>query len=785
MHGRLGGPDRSPVRPRALGRRSARAWAWYLGAGAAVIVGYAFAPIGLARDLVFAGMSLLVVVVVVLGILLHRPARVLPWALLAGGALTWAIGDALWVWYTNVAQVDPFPSLADAFYLASYPILAGSLYQLARGRSPKGDIAALLDALIVAVVCGLALWVLLVEPTWSTSELPIVGRLIAVAYPVGDIVLIVQLGRLRASPVVRTPALRLLTAAFALTLVADLLFQAMAVVPLLATREPWLDLLWIAMGLMWGAAALHPSMPQITDGRPEPNDAFTVRRMVQLGAALVLVPVLSMVAVLVPVTAQAVPQAAVQIVLIILVVVRMVDMVDRLGGQSRRLAHLAETDFLTGADNHRRFAERVAQAAAADGTAAGRYAVLLAGLGRFTEVNDTLGHRVGDDLLRTVTAALRRVAGPDVPIARIGGDVYGLLVGPLHDDAEAERLAARVRARLGEPMAVAGLGITVGGAVGVAVLPDDGVDPEGLLARADLALSSARARTTGIARYDPQLEDGGGLAALLMTELQAALEVGDIVVHFQPQVEVATGRVLGAEALVRWQHPERGLIPPGVFVPAAERTGLIRLLTLVVLDRAVAQCAVWLAEGLHLTVAVNLSVRNLLDPRLVDDVCEILDLYQVPAALLELEITETAAMVDPVRAAAVLGELAGLGVTLSIDDYGTGYGSLAYLQSLPVRRLKIDRSFVSRVGDDPASAAIVRSTIELARQLGLSVVAEGVEDDATLLALREMRCYAAQGFGLGRPVPAGELSLLFAAIETRLPGLVTAPRAQVPAPRIR
>jgi EAL domain-containing protein (putative c-di-GMP-specific phosphodiesterase class I) len=257
-----------------------------------------------------------------------------------------------------------------------------------------------------------------------------------------------------------------------------------------------------------------------------------------------------------------------------------------------------------------------------------------------------------------------------------------------------------------------------------------------------------------------------------MAELRSALTSGEVVVHFQPQIEVHTGRVFGAEALVRWQHPEHGLLAPMTFVPAAERTGLIRLLTLYVLDRALAQCAAWQAQGRDLSVAVNLSVRNLLDPGLVGDVRAALIRHDVDASRLELEITETMAMVDPTRSVEVLGALDSLGVTLSVDDYGTGYGSLAYLQRLPVRRLKIDRSFVAGVLDDPASAAIVRSTIDLAHQLGLSVIAEGVEDDETLLVLRDMHCYGAQGFGLGRPVSGDAVLALIDASDARLPALV-------------
>ena len=242
--------------------------------------------------------------------------------------------------------------------------------------------------------------------------------------------------------------------------------------------------------------------------------------------------------------------------------------------------------------------------------------------------------------------------------------------------------------------------------------------------------------------------------------------------YYQPQVDLRTGRVFGVEALVRWQHPEHGLLPPVAFIPAAERTGLIRPLTSFVLNSALGQLSTWHSAGRDLRVAVNLSVRNLLDRGFVDDVCQALARHGVAESSLDLEITETMAMVDPARSIEVLGSLDALGVVLSVDDYGTGYSSLDYLQRLPVRRLKIDRSFVIGMLGSDASSVIVRSTIDLARNLGMSVVAEGVEDDATLIALRDMRCDAAQGFGIGRPAPADEVLALIDRIEARLPALL-------------
>jgi predicted signal transduction protein with EAL and GGDEF domain len=362
------------------------------------------------------------------------------------------------------------------------------------------------------------------------------------------------------------------------------------------------------------------------------------------------------------------------------------------------------------------------------------------------------------------------VVGAHGMVARLGGDSFGVVV----DDENLCREkaisgATTLRRELAAPFELSDVTVSIDPLIGVAVGPGDGTDAEELLQRADVAVSVARERPDRVARYTGRMPSDGALTPHLLTELSAALEAGDVVVHYQPQVQVATGRVIGVEALVRWQHPVHGLLPPASFIPAAERTGLIRPLTLYVLNRALDQAAQWRAAGRDLSVSVNLSVRDLLDPQFVADVRDAVLLHGVGGQGLELEITETMAMVDPQRSMAVLESLSAMGVMLSVDDYGTGYSSLAYLQRLPVRRLKIDRSFVMGMVEDEASAAIVRSTIELARNLGMTVVAEGVEDDATLLALRAMQCFAAQGFGLGRPVPGGDVLALVATIEHRVP----------------
>jgi diguanylate cyclase (GGDEF)-like protein len=750
-------------------------WLRYLLLGLAVSLGLLAVPAGPVRDSVIVAAGVCAVVAIFLGVRRHQPVRRGPWYLMAAGVALWTGGDAAWAWLVHVVGAEPFPSVADVLYLLAYPLLAAALLMLGRRRGAPWNASAMLDALIVATIAGLVLWVAYIVPTWTDPEGSLVARLVGIAYPVADVVLVSQLVHLGGVRRGRTGPIRLLALAFGVMLVADVLFQASAYSAALEDHIGLLDPLWTMIYVLWGAVAIHPSMAAVGDAPSEVDTPLTIRRVLWLAVALLALPgvVIAETAAGVPVHIAAVSWAGAA--LVGLVVARVVGMVRQMGEQARRLAELADTDFLTGQENARRFAERVADAVAAEdglhGTRRGA-AVLVCAVERFTEINDTLGLRTGDELLRAVGTRLALAVAEDGVVARLGGESFGVLLPGVGSGARAAQRAEDVQRAFAEPYVLPELTVSVEMAIGIAVAPSDAGTAADLLQRADVALSAARGRGDRIARYAERMENGSALTPQLMSELPNAMVENQVVVHFQPQVELGTGRVAGVEALVRWQHPEHGLLGPAAFVPAAERTGLIRSLTLHVLDRSLAQAALWRAEGRDLTVSVNLSVRNLLDPGFVGDVRRALERHRVPAGSVELEITETMAMLDPNRSVEVLGALDALGVVLSVDDYGTGYSSLAYLQRLPVQRLKIDRSFVAGVLTDPASAVIVRSTVELARHLGLSVVAEGVEDDATLLALLDMRCLAAQGFGLGRPVDALEIPALIDRIEARVPDLV-------------
>jgi diguanylate cyclase (GGDEF)-like protein len=427
----------------------------------------------------------------------------------------------------------------------------------------------------------------------------------------------------------------------------------------------------------------------------------------------------------------------------------------RLRRQMGEIHHQAFHDGLTELPNRALFRDRVEQSLRFAGRAGQTVAVMLIDLDRFKEINDTLGHQSGDALLKALGVRIRaQLRGSDT-IARLGGDEFGILaVGA--DAAGAIRLAETLRTAIREPIFVADLELQVDASIGIAVFPDHGVDCETLIRFADMAMYLSK-KTHQPALYSAEHDHYSPERLTLMGDLRRALESDELVVYYQPQASLATGEVGSVEALVRWQHPTRGLIPPDQFIPLAEHSGLIRPLTRYVLDRSLCQCRAWLDAGLRMGVAVNVSGRDLLDLSLPDEVAELLERWDVDASLLELEITENTILTDPIRARAVLNRLSDIGISLAIDDFGSGHSSLGYLKRLPVDVLKIDRSFVIGMGSDENDAIIVRSTIDLGHNLGLRVVAEGVEDAASWDKLAELRCDTAQGYHLGRPVPADQL----------------------------
>ena len=414
---------------------------------------------------------------------------------------------------------------------------------------------------------------------------------------------------------------------------------------------------------------------------------------------------------------------------------------------------LAREDALTGLANRESFLEQAEAALARKPPLA---AVVLLDLDRFKDLNDSLGHHAGDLLLREIGPRLRGALPAGSVVARLGGDEFAAFLEPLSTAAEAQLIAQGVRRALAEPVEINGIAVAAEASVGIAVHPDDGHDARALLQHADVAMYAAKQGRTGVSAYRPDADRSSHERLLVLSELREAIEHDELVLHYQPKVDLDDGKVVGAEALVRWQHPRRGLLGPHHFVGLAEHTGLIGPLTAWVLSRAVRDARRWWDAWVEIGVAVNLSVANLVDPELPELVARLLAETRLPPRALELEITESVLMTEPGRALHTLRLLRSMGVGLAVDDYGTGHSSLAYLQRLPLDTLKIDRSFVAAMMGE-GGGVIVRSTVDLAHNLGLRVVAEGIEDQPTAAALRALGCDLGQGFHYARPVPVDQM----------------------------
>lgn len=427
-----------------------------------------------------------------------------------------------------------------------------------------------------------------------------------------------------------------------------------------------------------------------------------------------------------------------------------------IGAQQTEIRRLAYWDRLTGLPNRERFRDAVVQAIAASASTPQPLAVLTLDLDRFKHVNDVLGYAFGDRLLQAVAERLsQQVRSPDDMVARLGGNEFAILLQRA-DAADAHDVAQRINQSFELPLAFEDQTVDLSAGIGFACWPGDAGDADTLLSRSEIAMYAAKRQLSGALQYDAAFDSSSAQTLSLLTELRHAVEHHELRLYLQPKVPLHGQPGLAAEALVRWQHPQRGLVPPMQFIPFAEQTGFVRHLTLWMFEEVARLLADPRTQGLPLRVSVNLSTRDLLDPELSHRLADILVRHGVPASAFCLEITESAIMDDPQRAEAMLNRLSEQGFKLSIDDFGTGYSSLAYLKRLPVDELKIDKSFVMGMETGEDDAMIVRSTIDLAHNLGLTVVAEGVETAAIQDRLRALACDEAQGYHIARPLPVDD-----------------------------
>jgi diguanylate cyclase (GGDEF)-like protein len=679
------------------------------------------------------------------------------WWCFAAAVASYLGGAAAYEFYYRGLDVEPRPSWSDVAFLGFFPLAFIAFLLLLRTRVQRLTASLWLDCIVTGCTAAAVAAAAGIGAQLQSADGNALVVVTALLYPIGDLLLLsliagglVLIGRGAG------PGWWWVTVALGIFVVTDTVYAHQLAAGTYTVGGP-LDIAWGLAFVCCGMAATQRTAP-----------GTTVRR--DGGSALLIPAVCALVAVALLFrgylgTGDPVAGAfALVAVLAALARTGLTFRDVRALADSRRQAR---TDELTGLPNRRSVFEAL-ESTDARLAAGERTAVLVIDLDRFKEINDSLGHAVGDALLAQVGPRLRGQLRTGDLLARLGGDEFVVLAEDLDADG-AQQLADRLRAQLRRPFTLSGMGLSVDASVGVAIGPDDSASAVELLQLADLAMYSAKSTRSGVAVYDEERDGHGRHRLEDVAQLRRAIEGDELVLHYQPKLALSTGDIEGVEALVRWQHPTRGLLFPDAFIDLAESSGLMARLTDRVIDMALAQCRIWADQGRHLTMAVNVSPSNLVDEEFPDEVRALLARHGLSAGCLVLEVTESLLMEDRERAVRVLRRLRDEGVGVAIDDYGTGYSSLAYLASLPVTELKLDRTFVGAMTDSPRAESIVTSTLQLAHALGLVLVAEGAEDQATVDALTWLGCDVVQGYHLSRPLPA---EALWSWLEERDPAII-------------
>ena len=741
---------------RAIG--AGGAWKLWLSAGLAMAIGYFALPSHALQDVLYQLPGMLAVVAVMVGVIIHRPSDSRPWWILALGLALSSVGDWTWVVLDPVHGVEPFPSVADVFYLGGMGLVAASLLWLVRGRVPGGDRAGMLDALIVAVGFGMLSWLFLMMPIVADRSQSGGEIAVALAYPALDILLLGVMVRLFLSPGRHVTSLWFLIAALVAFLLADFPYAVQALDGSYQTGD-LVDGGWLIGAAFWGAAALHPSMRNVADPVEPGERRFSGWRMVMLAGASLMAP-----AVLVLQAASGghidVPVIATgSVVLFLLVILRLEGVVGDLRATLRQrtvleaeLERRALHDPLTGLANRVLFRDRLGQAIARRG---GKVAVLFLDLDDFKTVNDTWGHAAGDALLVEVAGALRRnVRGGDT-VARLGGDEFAVLLEDGPDMYSAGQVADKLIGAVAPPVSISGNRLATGVSIGVSLGAYGAATAEDLMRDADIAMYVAKGKGKGCYTvFESNTHQHVVRGLELRSDLQRAIEEKEFELYYQPVVHLASGATVGVEALVRWHHPTLGLLQPADFIPLTETTGAIVPLGRWILERACRDAARWADEDRFM--GVNLSALQLVQPGFADLVASILESSGLAPHRLLLELTETTRL-DQEAGAANLAQLERMGIRLAIDDFGTGWASFSQLRRIPFDIVKIDRSFVEHLSAGSRSESLISGIVDLARRLGVAVIAEGIETDVQRAHLQHLGATYGQGFHLARPMPIAKL----------------------------
>jgi len=738
-----------------------------LAIGALLLVAYFLLPSPDLQDFAYQVPGMLAVVAVLAGIRLHRPPKRAPWVLLAAGLLLTSTGDWTWVILERGFGIEPFPSVADAFYLAGIGLTGAAIVWLVRGRIPDGDRAGVLDALIVAVGAGLVSWIFLMAPIVADASATLAETAFALAYPLLDLLILAFLVRIALAPGRQVPALTLLIGALMALLAADFAYAFLALVDGYATGHP-VEIGWLVSAVLFAAAALHPSMAEIAAPVPETDIRLSAWRVGLLTVASLMAPAVLVMQWIAGVPIDVPVIAAASVVLFLLVIARLGGVVADLRANLRHrqaleaeLQQRAFHDPLTGLANRTLFADRLGRALAQRDEPV---AVLFLDLDDFKTINDTHGHQAGDELLIAVAHSLAASVRPEDTVARLGGDEFAVLVERTATEGIARQLADRLIRGLRRPVPVAGRDRSIGASIGISLGRSGRASAEQLMSEADIAMYVAKGEGKGGSSvFDPRTHASVVRSIGLRDDLDRAIRERQFEMHYQPIVDLATGDLAGVEALARWRHPTRGLLAPADFIAVAEATGTIITLGQWIFSESCRQAAAW-SSGLladRRFMSINLSTIQITYPGFVEFVTDAVARAGIDPERLLVEVTESANP-DPDSVVDALLRLHALGIRLAVDDFGTGFASMEQLARLPFAVIKIDRSLVVAIDTDARAESVVTGVTDLARRLGSQCVAEGIERIEQIAPLRAMGCQMAQGFHFAPALPPAELESLMA-----------------------
>jgi diguanylate cyclase (GGDEF)-like protein len=746
----------APYPPTLTAFQRPRAW-WVLLALTPVLAGlYVLLPtMGVARVIAYPMYGAGMVVVISVAVLRGSPARRRAWMLIALAIGLLTVGD---VTYSVLELVDggiSYPSWADVGYLAGYVALVAGVVDLVRGRTTGSERTALIDAAILTAGVAAAFWVFIMLPSISGTADP-VAISVSLAYPGADLVLLLIGLHALLGGAARPRFLQLLMLGLSVYFVSDVVYAVAVLDGSYGFGDP-IDVGWIVGLLLIGVAALHPSTQDAVPVVAKVESRLGRQRLALLAFAAFLAPGL-LVALGGSANVDAIGGLVVAwTVLFGLVLVRMASSVDDLGTSlilRRRLqddlAFQATHDSLTKLANRALFEVRLEAAVVPDPLGTG---LIFLDLDDFKAVNDTLGHATGDALLQAVATRIQGQLRSGDLVARLGGDEFAILVEHCPDESTLRGLAERILIAIREPLALAGRHLVVHASAGMA-FGRDGFAGLDLMRDADVAMYQAKTNGKGqVERHEPAMHEAIIRGYELRTELAAAIASGAFFLDYQPIIDIRTGTIVAGEALVRWRHPTRGILAPGEFIGIAERSGLIQDLGRWILREACAQAMTWpsFPDGRGRSVGVNLSPAQLLGPRFYGQLVAILAETGLDPRRLTLEITESA-LIDVEAASAALAAISELGVKLALDDFGTGYSALSYIAELPFDVVKVDRSFISGMGEDGRVESLLSGILALCRSLSLLAVAEGVETEEQLARLRRLGCPEGQGFFFARPM---------------------------------